>query len=306
MSGEKIPVLDHGYVRLIDHLGGDQSFVEAARMSTGKGFLGWDPRACDCCAGMEQMPRDAPCVTDALQHCTLCDGTGQLKGDAKLLEFLWKNKHVTPFEMGDIVIEVKAPIMVFREWHRSRTQSYNEMSGRYTVIPNEHYVPELDRFRQRAKNKQGSDGDLLPALAAQNFQDNIRHDQDALFDAYEQMLDEGLAPEVARINCPVSRYSVMRAKTNVRNWLWFLHLRMAPNAQLEIRRYAEAVASIVRQLFPRTWALFEEYTLYGLTLSRTEAALLRQFCRTHERAGLLSGLPSSLVKRLSQDERIGA
>lgn len=276
-----IPVLDHGYVRLIDSMGKDQTIVEAARMSTGKGFLGWDPRDCDCTgAALDGAPTP---------DCPLCAGKGTLRGDQHLLTYLYSHHHMTPFEMCELHLEVQAPIMVFREWHRHRTQSYNEFSARYAVMPNLHYVPSLDRFRKPGKNKQGSDGPPLSDVSATDFRSVICDDQQTVYANYEAMLEEGLAPEVARINCPVSRYSRMRGKTDLRNWLAFLTLRAAPDAQWEIRQYAHAVAEIVKTLWPRAYELFEEYTLYAVTLSRTEVAAMQQFFRTNEASPALAG-----------------
>lgn len=217
-------VLDHGYVRLVETWGSDERIIEAARMSTNKGFLGW--------------------------------GTANAPGDEKLLRYLYENHHGTPFEMAGMIVEVQAPIMVFREWHRHRTQSYNELSARYTQMPDLHYLPAPERVQaQSKKNKQGSDGDL-PADIVDEFLRRIEAEQRAAYEMYEWAIKNGIAKEVARINTPVSRYSRMRASANLRNWLAFLTLRMAPSAQWEIRQYANAVGALIQDAFPRTWTLF--------------------------------------------------
>lgn len=245
--GHEIAVLDHGYVRLIDFMGSDETVIEAARMSTGRGFEGWE--------------KDAP-----------------------LLEFLYRNKHMTPFEMCELAVEVQAPIMVFREWHRHRTQSYNEFSARYAQMPNLHYLPAPDRVqKQSAANKQGS-GEVFERRAALAILDDLAAEQNAVYSSYDRLVGEGVAKEVARLNTPVSRYSKMRAKTDLRSWLGFLLLRMAPNAQWEIRQYANAVAEIVKGIWPRTFALFEEYDRGALTLSASESRALRTLL-AHVRAG---------------------
>ena len=237
-----INVLDHGYVKLIDTMGNDETIIEAARMSTGKGFQGWGPKE---------------------------DGK---PGDEKLLAFLWENQHTTPFEMCELALEVQAPIMVFREWHRHRTQSYNEFSARYEKMPDLHYLPAPERVqKQSTSNKQGS---AEPMQGANSYRAGWEKEQKMVFDAYEQAIEDGMAKEVARLNCPVSRYSKMRVKANLLNWFRFLGLRMAPNAQWEIRQYANAVASIVKSWCPRSYALFEEHTLYGVRLSRSQVAAL--------------------------------
>ena len=227
---ETVQVLDHGYVRMVTSWGSDRMIVEAARMSTDKGFLGW---------GTDEEPKDE-----------------------KLLRYLYENKHATPFEMAGLQIELQAPIFVFREWHRHRTQSYNEMSGRYTKLPDLYYVPSLERMmaaKQSDKNKQGSDEEnkFRPG-EAEFFCDLLSHAYAEARKHYEELLKAGVAREVARLCIPVSQYSRMRAQANLRNWLAFLTLRMAPAAQWEIRQYANAVGDIIEQLFPRTWDLFVE------------------------------------------------
>ena len=234
-------VLDHGYVKYIDAMGNDESIIEAARMSTNGGFVSWEPYE------------------------------GHPKGDAGLLSYLYRNQHMTPFEMCDLIIEVRAPIFVAREWMRSRTQSYNEASARYAVMPDWHYIPEIDRMvKQSSGNKQAGGVERLSVVDSIVVQDTIASEQRRIYEGYSQALDKGLAREVARINTPVSRYTKFRAKANLRNWLQFLHLRMAENAQMEIRVYANAVAELVKEFWPRTYALFEEHTLHGKHLSRTE------------------------------------
>lgn len=226
---EKIGVLDEGYVAFVESWGSDESIIEAARMSTGKGFNGW--------------------------------GTKDNPGDEKLLAFLYNNKHATPFEMGGVVIEVKAPIFVFREWHRHRTQSYNEMSARYVPLPDENYVPSLDRVMVGAntattnKQAQGS-GKALTTEDANQWLEELAALYDQAQTVYQLGINLGVPKELARLPVPVARYSRMRASANLRNWLGFLTLRMATNAQWEIRQYANAVGEIIAERFPRTWELF--------------------------------------------------
>ncbi len=236
---EPIKVLDHGYVKYVDGMGSDESIIEAARMSTNKGFEGWEK-------------------------------------DFNLLEFLWRNKHATPFEMCELALEVQAPIVVFREWHRHRTQSYNELSARYTQMPNIHYLPKADRIQTQSKtNKQGSAEPVKEHDASQVLAE-LEREQQEIYGYYEGWVEAGIAKEVARLNTPVSRYSRMRVKTDLRNWLAFCNLRMRPNAQWEIRQFANAVGEILKTIWPRTWGLFEEYDLYGASFGRLELKILRQ------------------------------
>ncbi len=274
--GHKILVLDHGYVTYVDSMGSDEAIVEAARMSTGRGFVSWDAyRRCKKCDDTilfdpEYKGLYRPCSDGGQVH----DWQEFPRGDLAMLEFMYKNKHSTPFEFGELHIEVQAPLMVFREWHRHRTQAYSEFSARYSQMPDLHYLPALDRIqKQSASNRQGS-GESFEEHQARSAIDDYRLGQQQAYAVYEAHVKAGIAKEIARLNTPVSRYSKMRAKTDLRNWLAFLMLRMSPNAQWEIRQYANAVAEIVKAVWPRTYALFEEHDLHGVHLSRSEAAAL--------------------------------
>jgi thymidylate synthase (FAD) len=227
-------VLDHGFVRFIEAWGrGEGKFpdyergiIEAARQSTQGSFRGW-------------------------------------RQDKRLLRTLYTHKHSTPFEFAGMIIEVRAPIFVVREWHRHRTQAYNEMSARYAPLPELRYFPTLDRLmqvNQRDANKQaGNIGgmELSPADAMLWF-DKLEHAYVAANDAYQFGLSIGVAKELARLPMPVGHYTQMRCQASLRNWLAFLTLRMDPRAQWEIRQYANAVGSLISQTFPQTWKLFTE------------------------------------------------
>lgn len=282
--GNRTPVLDHGYVALIDTWGGDEQIIEAARMSTNKGFLGWGPktvhmRECGICMTIEDEPggkHDCP-LTNKPHDWLVEDGSGvdrQVPGDEKLLSYLWTNKHYTPFEMAGLTIEVQAPIFVFREWHRHRTLSaaldddigidaYNELSARYTPLPDVNYVPTVERLMINAGTTNKQAGTTQDALSltienAELFQQKLRETYTATQARYEVALLLGVPKELARLHIPVGRYSRMRASANLRNWLAFLTLRMDDAAQWEIRQYANEVGKLIAAQFPRTWALFEE------------------------------------------------
>jgi thymidylate synthase (FAD) len=236
----RIDLLDHGYIEFIEAWGkgkgGDWAkdagpdfevgIIEAARQSTQGLFRGWER-------------------------------------DEKLLTFLMEHKHDSPFEFAGAIIEVQAPIVVFREWHRHRTQSYNEMSGRYTELPARDYTPTLERLLvpTDGPNKQASRKEGTPALTREDaivVQFAMDHISEGLQEAYECWLQVGVPKELARLRLPVARYSRMRASGNLRNWLAFLTLRMHPDAQWEIRQYANALGNeIIAKVFPHTWALFE-------------------------------------------------
>ena len=262
---EQLRILDHGYVELIESWGSDERVVEAARMSTSKGFRGWGGDPCPQCREAGRLDERDGLWKDveslhAGKACGTCKGTGKRRGDEQLLRYLWEHKHATPFEMAGMIVEVQAPIFVFREWHRHRTQSYNELSARYTELPDLCYVPDVARLmssRQGNHNKQGSAPGFSESQA-QAFQLKLRESFSSARADYERLLRSGVAREVARLVVPVAQYSRMRASANLRNWLAFLTLRLASNAQFEIRQYAQSVSGLIREHFPRTHALFAE------------------------------------------------
>jgi thymidylate synthase (FAD) len=251
-----VKVLDHGYIEKIEHWGSDERIIEAARMSVGgKGFLGWEPGDCPICGG-----------SDVRRHgCIGCDGKGTIRGDKHLLKFLYDMKHATPFEMAGLVIEVQAPIMVFREWHRHRTQAYNEMSARYVPLPDVNYMPTVDRCMVvSATNKQAGaakGADELTHESVLEWLEELHVVYMRAEEVYQSGLRRGIPKEIARLPVPVGRYSRMRASTSLRNWLAFLTLRSdhvvsGKAAQFEIRQFANEVSNIIQQTFPRTHALF--------------------------------------------------
>lgn len=235
----RIDVLDHGYVQFIEAWGVGTSgrdvadyrddsdheigIIEAARQSTQGSFRGWEQ-------------------------------------DAKLLAYLYNNQHSTPFEFAGMVIEVQAPIFIFREWHRHRTQSYNEMSARYSPLPDLNYVPTVERLLVKNEgNKQAGaikGSAELNEVGAKAFQRKLRAVYAEDERHYQYALADGVPKELARILLPVGRYSKMRAAANLRNWLAFMTLRCAPGAQQEIRDYANAVAEIIALKFPQTYTLW--------------------------------------------------
>lgn len=256
----EIRLLDHGYIRLVETWGSDESIIAAARMSTDKGFQGWGGECGRCCNGFVMVDEGRG---DESQPCSRCNGTGYTIGDEKLLRYLWENRHSTPFEMAGAIVEVQAPIFVFREWHRHRTQSYNELSARYTPLPDLNYIPTVERLMLGSDGKNKQAGTIKGAIPltvenAERYRAAIaakyRHDQEL----YEQFLAAGVPKEIARVHLPVARYSRMRAGSVLRNWFGFLSLRMPENAQYEIRVYAEALLELLFPVFPRSCALFGE------------------------------------------------
>lgn len=227
MRLERIPVLDHGYLWLVESWGADEQIIEAARMSTDGGFRGW--------------------------------GTPDAPGDEKLLSYLWRHGHHSPFEMAGITVEVQAPLMVFREWHRHRTFSYNELSGRYTEMPERFYIPSAERLAlggQSTSNKQGS-GTPLDDEVVERATRVLHTSSLSAWTSYQALLMQGVSRELARLVLPLNTYSKMRASGNLRNWLHFLSLRQDAAAQWEIRQYANALHELLSELYPRTLALYD-------------------------------------------------
>lgn len=227
---DHISLLDHGYIKLVEHWGSDERIIEAARMSTDKGFKGW--------------------------------GSPDAPGDEKLLRYLYENKHATPFEMAGLTIEVQAPIFVFRQWHRHRTQSYNEMSARYTPLPSVDYMPTVERcIVIEGSNKQaGKTTARTPThVEALAWLEMLARSYACAEIAYQYGLEIGIQKELARVCLPVARYSRMRASANLRNWIAFMTLRWHSHAQHEIKVYADALGQYIQQAFPRTWELFAEH-----------------------------------------------
>lgn len=244
----RITVLDHGYVEFVEAWGHGQACApQLKELEDGRGECGYD---------METG------IIEAARQST----QGSFRGweqDAKLLAFLHNNKHATPFEFAGMVIEVQAPIFVFREWHRHRTQSYNEMSARYAPLPDLYYLPSLERVTTlgRSDSKQsGTTGAQIDEVGAETFIQAVAVQYARAETVYKAALLAGIPKELARLVMPVGHYSRMRACANLRNWLSFLTLRRDPAAQWEIRRYADAVAEIIEKKFPQTWALFSKAT----------------------------------------------
>jgi thymidylate synthase (FAD) len=260
-----IEVLDHGYVEAVDFWGSEEGIIEAARMSTQKGFKGWGvEEQCATCDGTGIGEKSRGFGPGSL--CPECKGRKRCinkPGDEKLLRFLWENKHSTPFEMAGATFEVQAPIFVFREWHRHRVPfGYSEASARYAPLPDVNYVPSVERLMVNSKtNRQAgtlTGAEELTAEKAEEFRNYLVSTYEECEDLYQDALKNGVPKELARIILPVGRYSKMRATSNLRGWLAFLALRNAPTAQIEIRVYAEAVQKMLAEKFPRTLALFSE------------------------------------------------
>lgn len=267
---KRIDLLDYGYLKYVNHMGSDEEIIEDARMSTAKGFLGWggNTGSCSVCGASQNDVLEGK----SSSYCTNAAGSPRhtwtfVSGDEKLLRYLRENRHTTPFEGCVLKIECQAPIMVYREWHRHRTQSYSEMSARYTPLPDVNYVPTVERLMLNSKtNRQAGtikDAKELTEDKAELYRQNLIEEYKQQQELYEYALKCGVPKELARVHLGVGRYSRMRATANLKNWLDFMTLRSdftesGKKAQYEIRQYANAVGGIIEELFPRTWALFVE------------------------------------------------
>lgn len=212
---EEIKVLDHGHVRLVDHMGSDLSIVRNARVSYNAEWR-----------------------------------TGEDEGkDAKLINYMARNNHTSPFEAVKFTFDVKAPIFVLRQWHRHRTWSYNEVSARYTELPEEFYVPELDKITtQSTDNKQMRTDEVLPGNNSARLA--IEGACTSAFGVYQELLAMGVPRELARGVLPLNTYSHMFATVDLHNLMKFLKQRLHPHAQYEIRVYAEAMLELIKPIVP--------------------------------------------------------
>lgn len=221
---DMISVLDHGYVRIVDVLGSDLSVIRSARVSYDAEWRAGD----------------------------------ELK-DAKLINYLWKNKHTSPFESVVFTFEVKAPIFVFRQWHRHRTWSYNEVSARYTELPEEFYVPERSQITTQSVSNKQMRTDVIHKNA-NDWSELMRLHNNTSFALYKSMLEDGVPRELARTVLPVATYSRMFATVNLANLFKFLTLRNHSHAQYEIRVYAEAILKLIEQYVPNSLTAYKEHT----------------------------------------------
>lgn len=249
----RFEILDYGYIE----------FIEAWGRGRDQRCRGWLEHAVsETVTKREPIPDYEIGIIEAARQST----QGSFRGwetDARLLGHLYRNNHATPFEFAGMVIEVQAPIFVFREWHRHRTQSYNEMSARYAPIPDFKYTPTMDRLMQvntPDANRQAGNvgGVLLSADNAMRWLGMLEYAYQTSERAYRFGLEVGIAKELARCPMPVGNYTRMRASANLRNWIAFLTLRSDPNAQYEIRQFANAIGDIISKKFPQTYQLFRE------------------------------------------------
>ena len=270
-----IPVLDHGFVRVIDYMGDDSAIVQAARVSYGR-------------------------------------GTKRVQEDAGLIRYLMRHRHSTPFEMCEIKYHVKLPIFVARQWIRHRTANVNEYSARYSILDREFYIPAPEHLAaQSVSNRQGR-GDVLGGEDAARVLDILRDDAMRTYDHYAEMLNEdetgaprdpdrpGLARELARMNLTLNTYTQWYWKTDLHNLLHFLSLRADAHAQYEIRVYAEEMLKTVDASVPLAAQAFRDYRLGAVTLSAQMLAVVQRML-----GGEAVAQPDSGLNRREWNELMG-
>jgi thymidylate synthase (FAD) len=236
---QSFPVLDKGFVRLVDYLGGDARIVQAARVSYGA-------------------------------------GTRSVREDAALIDYLMRHRHTSPFEQVVLTFHVKLPIFVARQWVRHRTARLNEISGRYSVMKDEFYTPTVESLRTQSEvNKQGRSEAPLSREEAEAAVEGLRAGQKEAYALYEAFLKKNLAREVARIGLPLSLYTEWYWQMDLNNLFHFLELRLHPHAQWEIREYARVILEITRKVAPCATAAFERHRLHSVTFSPEAAEWIK-------------------------------
>ncbi len=247
---EAIPVLDHGFVRVIDYMGDDTSIVQAARVSYGK-------------------------------------GTKQVSTDSGLIKYLMRHWHSTPFEMCEIKYHIKLPIFIARQWIRHRTANVNEYSARYSILDKEFYLPNQENLAAQSKSNRQGRGEILTGDQAKEVLNLLKHDAERTYDNYETMLNErydgsvidekksGLARELARMNLTLNTYTQWYWKTDLLNLMNFLRLRADSHAQYEIRAYADVMLDTLKKWVPITFEAFMDYRVGGTEVSSKGKKVLK-------------------------------
>ena len=255
---QAVPVLDHGFVRVVDYMGDDSAIVQAARVSYGQ-------------------------------------GTRHARDDAGLIRYLMRHWHSTPFEMCEIKFHVKLPVFVARQWIRHRTANVNEYSARYSILDREFYIPAPEDLAAQSTVSSQGRGAVLEGAEAQRVLETLKADSTQAYDHYQDMLgtdgQQGLARELARMNLPMNIYTQWYWKIDLHNLMHFLRLRADAHAQYEIRVYAEAICELVAAWVPATWKAFEDYRLNAAQVSGPAMAVLRRMLAGEAVTQETSGMP---------------
>ncbi|MDR2842896.1 MAG: FAD-dependent thymidylate synthase [Spirochaetaceae bacterium] len=250
---KEFKVLDKGFIRLVDYLGTDSRVVQSARVSYG-------------------------------------EGTKSYREDAGLIDYLLRNRHTSPFEQVVLTFHIKMPIFVARQWIRHRTARLNEISGRYSVMKDDFYVPaEADVALQSSDNKQGRSNEAVDKELACKFQQDFIKSQKTSYNEYTSLLDSGLARELARINLPLSLYTEIYWQIDLNNLFHFLELRLGSHAQKEIRVYAQVLFDITKKVAPACCDSFQRYHLDAVSFSKDELAEIKRRITNQNSSPLLQG-----------------
>ena len=262
---DAIPILDHGFIRVVDYMGDDTSIVQAARVSYGK-------------------------------------GTKKVSTDAGLIKYLMRHWHSTPFEMCEIKYHIKLPIFIARQWIRHRTANVNEYSARYSILDKEFYLPDSDHLAAQSQiNRQGR-GEVLKGEQAKKVLDLLKNDAEQTYKNYEEMLNErydgtvidegktGLARELARMNLTLNTYTQWYWKTDLLNLMNFLRLRADHHAQYEIRAYAEVMLDTLKKWVPITYEAFMDYRVGGTEVSAKGKSIIQKLIKGEKISMEESGL----------------
>jgi len=251
---EALPVLDHGFIRVVDYMGDDTSIVQAARVSYGK-------------------------------------GTKQVSTDSGLIKYLMRHWHSTPFEMCEIKYHVKLPIFIARQWIRHRTANVNEYSARYSILDKEFYLPKTENLATQSQSNRQGRGDVLEGDQAKEVLNLLKSDAERTYDNYEMMLNErfdgstidenkkGLARELARMNLTLNTYTQWYWKTDLLNLMNFLRLRADSHAQYEIRAYAEKMLGTLKKWVPITYEAFMDYRVGGTEVSAKGKIIIQKLIK---------------------------
>ena len=262
---EAIPILDHGFIRVVDYMGNDSSIVQAARVSYGK-------------------------------------GTKKVNTDAGLIKYLMRHWHSTPFEMCEIKYHVKLPIFIARQWIRHRTANVNEYSARYSILDKEFYLPSPENLAAQSQSNRQGRGDVLEGEDAKKVLDIIKSDSERTYSNYEEMLNErydgskieenksGLARELARMNLTLNTYTQWYWKTDLLNLMNFLRLRADSHAQYEIRAYADVMLDTLKRWVPTTFEAFMDYRVGGTEVSSKGKLVIQKLIKGEETSLDDSGL----------------
>ena len=267
----EFPVLNKGFIRLVDYLGGDERVVQSARVSYG-------------------------------------EGTKSYREDAALIDYLLRNSHTSPFEQVVFTFHIKLPIFVARQWIRHRTARLNEISGRYSVMKDDFYLPMAEDIAlQSTDNKQGRSAEALDPAQAEKVRTAFASGQKAAYSSYSSLVEEGIARELARINLPLSLYTEWYWQIDLHNLFHFLKLRLDAHAQKEIRLYAEVLFEITKKVAPRCCESFERHILGGVHFSSEELVELQRRLdgNTQGEAGLAGGLSGKDLQRFEEKLRYG-